>query len=94
MNRKTFLSSLLALITAPFLVKSKENEWIKANPALLNGSVRKTATGYEVPVTVKDEHAAGVIEELSIFEGDHLLIYRDDGDGYKLVNKIPAQWGH
>lgn len=25
MNRKTFLSSLLALITAPFLVKSKEN---------------------------------------------------------------------
>jgi hypothetical protein len=39
MNRKTFLSSLLALITAPFLVKSKEKEpdvdaWIKANPEL------------------------------------------------------------
>jgi ABC-type nitrate/sulfonate/bicarbonate transport system substrate-binding protein len=39
MNRKTFLSSLLALITAPFLVQSKEKKpdleaWIKANPEL------------------------------------------------------------
>jgi restriction endonuclease Mrr len=60
MNRKTFLSTVAAIICAPFALKSKEKpevtitdsdrEWVKANPALW---ARSTATGWEVPVTFK-----------------------------------------
>jgi hypothetical protein len=44
MNRKTFLSSLSAILLAPFIGKSKEKEhiirpeWVKANPALIDVS--------------------------------------------------------
>ena len=61
MTRKTFITSLIALLTAPFIGKSKEKEreelesWIKANPVLFEQIVRN-AVEREAKLAIEAGH--------------------------------------
>lgn len=79
MNRKAFLTSIIALFVAPF-VKGKEQKpdlkgWIKANPELYQQIVSHSiagaiATHYGVPAAKAQEYERATFNKVAISERD------------------------